>query len=307
MRQVRGGELFTYAYGKVAAKNLDPIEKKPLYHFLPGTTTYSVAVPGCNFTCSFCQNWEISTLEASKGGIPGQDAEPEAIIEDALVSGAQSVSYTYTEPTVFFEYALEISKKAQKKGLKNVFVTNGYMTVEALNVIAPFLDAVNVDLKFFNDETYRKICGASLQPVLDTIVKIRSSGIWMEVTTLVIPGVNDSEEELRDIAGFICNLDPEMPWHVSAFHPDHKMRNVQPATSSELEEVKIMAAETGLKHVYAGNLPGDANTFCPACGTLLIKRRSYKTKAIDENFRAGKCLICGAGVQGRWATGIEEI
>jgi pyruvate formate lyase activating enzyme len=303
MRQLKKGELFTYAYGKVAAKNLDPIEKKPLYHYLPGTTTYSVAASGCNFTCSFCQNWEISTLSALKGDILGEEAGAEKIVDEALKSGAASVSYTYTEPTIFFEYALEISQKAKKNGLGNVFVTNGYMTAEAVDEISPFLDAANVDLKFFNDETYRKICGASLKPVLDTIVKMKSSGIWVEVTTLIIPGENDSEKELRDIAGFLSEVDAEMPWHISAFHPDHRMQNVPPTSSLKLEKVKNMASEMGLKHVYTGNLPGEVNTFCPVCGTMLIRRFGYETTVIDENFHDGKCLICGESVRGRWKIG----
>ena len=301
MRQCEGGDLFTHSYGEVIASHVDPIEKKPLYHFLPGTDTYSVAAMGCNFTCSYCQNWRISTLSASKGDSEGKEMTPQDIVAEALRSGTRSVSYTYTEPTVFFEYAYETSKKASENGLRNVFVTNGYLSVDAVEEISPFLNAANVDLKFFSEDTYRRMCGASLKPVLDTIIEMKNSGIWVEVTTLVIPGVNDSEKELRSTAKFLSSLDRDIPWHVSRFHPDHKEIDI-PATSPEkLFQAKTIGVEEGLRHVYVGNVSGKKNTSCPGCGNVLVERSGAGVKVLNEVFVDGKCLVCGAVVAGIWS------
>ena len=205
VRENVDGILYTYAYGNVASAHVDPIEKKPLYHFLPGSNSFSIATFGCNFRCSFCQNWEISQQSFKDGAHLGEDEFlPADIVGEALRNGCKSVSYTYTEPTIFFEYAYETAQIAKEKGLSNVFVTNGYMTKECIGMMQPYLDAANVDLKFFNDAAYKKICAGSLQPVLDSIRLMKESGIWVEVTTLIVPGENDSEEELTGIARFIA-------------------------------------------------------------------------------------------------------
>ena len=231
-------------------------------------------------------------MSASKGDASGYEMKPEEIAREALKSGARSVSYTYTEPTVFFEYAYETSKKTSEKGLSNIFVTNGYMTSEALGKVSPFLSAVNVDLKFFNDDTYRKVCGASLFPVLETISRIKNSGIWLEVTTLVIPGLNDSERELRDTARFLASLSKDIPWHVSSFHPDHMMMDVPPTSPVKIEEAKIIGHEEGLKYVYGGNVPNSEKTICQGCGTVLIERRGHSANILDGFSPLGECPKC---------------
>jgi len=237
VRENVGGLLYTHAYGFVVAAHIDPIEKKPLYHFLPGSNSFSIATIGCNFRCGFCQNWEISQ-ETAKGATHLSEDEffPQDLVEEALKNDCQSISYTYTEPTIFFEYAYETAKLAKTKGLRNVFVTNGYMTKACLKEIASYLDAANVDLKFFKDSSYRSICAASLAPVLDSIKLMKDLGIWVEITTLVIPGENDSEDELSNIAKFIASVDKNIPWHVSRFHPDYKFTDYSPTPEESLKK-----------------------------------------------------------------------
>ncbi|NQT95852.1 MAG: AmmeMemoRadiSam system radical SAM enzyme, partial [Candidatus Omnitrophica bacterium] len=214
VRQNIGGTLYTHVYANIVANHVDPIEKKPLYHFLPGTSTYSIATIGCNFRCGFCQNWQISQLSTKDAGTGEYELKPEEVVKEAQKSGCKSIAYTYTEPTIFFEYALDTARLAKEKGLYNIFVTNGYMTKEALDCINPFLDAANIDLKFFNDQTYKKICQGRLEPVLESIRHMKKLGIWIEVTTLIVPGLNDSEEELKGMAGFIADTGVEIPWHI---------------------------------------------------------------------------------------------
>ncbi len=300
MRRCVKGELVTFAFGEVVASHVDPVEKKPLYHFLPGTMTFSMAAMGCNFTCSFCQNWRISTLSASKGDSDGYELKPEEAVRQAVLSDCASVSYTYTEPTVFFEYAYETAREAHIKGLKNIFVTNGYMTMSAIDVMSGYIDAANIDLKFFDDGKYRKVCGASLSPVLRSIEKMKVSGIWVEVTTLVIPGLNDSLDELRSMARFLAGLDREMPWHISRFHPDYKAMKVPPTDKGLIAEVVEIGKEEGLKHVYPGNADMPADTLCPGCGKLLIRRNGYCLDIEDDSFDRGRCLSCGSKVAGVW-------
>jgi len=256
VRENQNGKLIALNYGKAIAVNIDPIEKKPIYHYVPKTKTYSISTVGCNLRCLHCQNADISqyTKEWS-GEIVGEDLSADEIIENALEYKCPSISYTYTEPTIFLEYALDTMKLAHKHNLKNVWVSNGYMSSETLELIAPYLDAVNVDLKSFSDKFYRGICGAKLAPVLDSLVAIKKQGIHLEVTTLVIPGKNDSAEELTEIAKFIFNkLGPNTAWHVSAFYPTWQMMDT-PATSREkiLEAVSI-GESVGLKHVHPGNI-----------------------------------------------------
>ena len=298
VRENQEGKLVTRAYGEVIAAHIDPIEKKPLYHFLPGTTSFSIATVGCNFRCPFCQNWQISQVgkkDKEFGG--GQPLSPEEIVRIARTRGCRSISYTYTEPTIFFEYAYDTARLAREAGLANVFVTNGYMTAEALRTIQPFLDAANVDLKAFQDETYKKVCGARLGPVLDSIRLMHELGIWIEVTTLVVPAMNDSEKELGDIARFIAAVSPEIPWHISRFHPDYKYTQT-PATPIEtLRKAAILAREAGLKFIYIGNIWGESEaTICPQCGKIAIRRSGF---SVEENrISDGKCSSCGNPIAG---------
>ncbi|MFZ2331303.1 MAG: AmmeMemoRadiSam system radical SAM enzyme, partial [Atribacterota bacterium] len=233
VRENQEGALNTLNYRKLIAANIDPIEKKPLFHFYPGSKSYSVAAMGCNFRCLHCQNWSISQPE--RDIIEGQVVSPERIVQNALDSDCLSISYTYTEPTIFYETALEIARLARNKGLKNIFVTNGYISPDALNHIAPYLDAANIDLKAMSDTFYRKVCGARLEPVLDRIKQYYELGIWVEITTLIIPGYNDEDDELGEIAQFIADIDKEIPWHISAFYPTYKLNNAPPTPVSTLQ------------------------------------------------------------------------
>jgi pyruvate formate lyase activating enzyme len=285
-------------YGKAVARSVDPIEKKPLFHFFPGSNAYSIATVGCNFRCDNCQNYDISQLPKSRGAIVGEEASPEGIVLAAKLSNCQSIAYTYSEPTVFFEYALDIAKQAKKEGIKNVFVTNGYITPEALKQISPYLDAANIDLKSFSDDFYSKRCGAYLQPVLDSIRLYKSLGIWTEITTLIIPTLNDSEEELRKIAKFISEVDENTPWHISQFYPTYKLMDLPRTPVETLRKARQIGHEAGLKYVYEGNVPGEdgENTYCPKCKKLLIRRFRY---SINENkIKNSKCSYCGAEIDG---------
>jgi len=298
MRENRDGILMTHAYGEVIAAHVDPIEKKPFFHFLPGSTSFSIATIGCNFQCPFCQNWEIS--QASRKGKTGGGElrlSPEDIVGNAIKQGCRSISYTYTEPTIFFEYAYDTSGLARKSGLFNNFVTNGFMTADALETIKPFLDAANVDLKAFREETYKKTCKARLGPVLDSIKLMRKLGIWVEITTLVVPGMNDGAEELRDIARFIVGVDPDIPWHISRFHPDFKYTEVGPTPLATLRKAFETGRAEGLRYVYIGNVGGEGDlTLCPNCHRPLIKRHGFW---VEENvIKNGECPYCATHIAG---------
>jgi pyruvate formate lyase activating enzyme len=300
VRQNLKGELFTYAYGKLAAAHVDPVEKKPLYQFLPGTNTFSVATIGCNFRCGFCQNWEISQVGFKDTSDSGREVSPEELVEAAAENKCASISYTYTEPTVFFEYALDCAKLAKERGLRNIFVTNGYMTAEPLETISPFLDAANVDLKFFREGKYKKVCAADLKPVLESIRLMHKLGIWLEVTTLVISGENDTDEELAGIAGFIAGVDKNIPWHVSQFHPDYKFDKTETTPESSLKRACDIGRKAGLNFVYTGNIAGWGNdTYCPQCTKLLVKREIFNI--LENNIKQGKCIFCQAAVSGVFA------
>jgi pyruvate formate lyase activating enzyme len=297
VRQNRGGKLYTHAYGQVIAAHIDPVEKKPLYHFLPGSSSFSIATIGCNFHCGFCQNWQISQATFRNGDSGGGEFLPQDIVKEALENKCKSISYTYTEPTIFFEYAYETAKLAKDKGLYNNFVTNGYMTKEALLMIKPYLDAANVDLKFSKDSSYKKICAASLQPVLDSIKLMRELGIWVEVTTLVVPGENDSEKELTAIAEFIASVDKNIPWHVSRFYPDYKFTDHPSTPEATLKKALNIGSKAGLIYIYAGNVYGWGNdTYCTACKKLLIKREIFSV--LEYNIKEGKCAFCNAQLPG---------
>ena len=300
VRENREGILYSLVYDRLIAQHVDPIEKKPLFHFLPGSISYSLATPGCNFRCKHCQNADISQLPRDqRGAIPGQAAVPEEIVAAARQRGCASISYTYTEPTIFFELAFDTARLAVEQGIRNVFVTNGYITPEALGEIRPYLHAANIDLKAFTDEFYRKICGAKLQPVLDSIRRYRELGIWIEVTTLVIPGHNDSEGELRSIAEFLRSVDRDIPWHVSRFHPTYKLMD-QPRTPLQtLKRAREIGFEAGLRYVYEGNVPGEGeDTVCGQCGKVVVKRLGFTVEQC--RLRGGACEFCGSPIAGVW-------
>jgi pyruvate formate lyase activating enzyme len=297
VRQNIEGVLYTLVYAEAMADHIDPIEKKPLYHFFPGSTSYSIATVGCNFRCSFCQNWQISQASKRDGlESGGYKLLPEDIVQNAINNGCKSISYTYTEPTIFFEYAYDTARLAKEKGIFNNFVTNGYMTKEALDKIRPFLDAANVDLKFFKEESYKNICNACLEPVLESIRYMKNIGIWVEVTTLVVPGLNDSLKELAEIAKFIASVGKEVPWHLSRFHPDYQYTDAEPTPVEILQKGKELGKEAGLRYVYLGNVAEGADTDCYKCGQRLISRGYlYMTKS---SLKGNACPKCSTSLDG---------
>jgi pyruvate formate lyase activating enzyme len=298
VRENRNGSLYSLVYGKIVSQAVDPIEKKPLFHFFPNSKAYSIATVGCNFKCDNCQNFEISQMPKNSNFILGQDVSPEEIVMEAKRNNCKSIAYTYTEPTIFFEYAYDTAKLASKERIKNVFVTNGYITEEALNEIKPYLDAANIDLKSFHDSFYRKNCGARLNPVLDSIKAYKSLGIWIEITTLIIPTLNDSDEELKKIAEFIKEVGEEIPWHISRFHPRYMLINLPATPIGTLRKARRIGLEAGLRYVYEGNVPGEAgeNTYCYNCGKLLINRYIYQIQEIRT--KESNCPDCGVKIDG---------
>ena len=299
VRQNHGGELYTLVYGRTISQHVDPIEKKPLYHFYPGTTAYSIATPGCNFHCEWCQNADIAHLPCEYIPEAGQIAMPESIVRSALHAGSSSIAYTYTEPTIFFEYAYDTARAARDAGVANVYVTNGYMTPEMLDLFHPYLDAANVDLKAFRKKTYNRHVGAGLDAVLDSLKRMKMLGVWVEVTTLVIPGLNDEEDELRDAARFVATeLSPDTPWHLSRFFPTYQMRDRPPTPVRTLERAREIGFEEGIKHVYLGNVAAESNTTCHRCGRLLIRRAGYYVPVND--IQDGSCPDCGEAIAGVW-------
>ncbi len=302
VRENIDGVLYSLVYGRLIAEHLDPIEKKPLFHFLPASTSYSISTVGCNFRCLHCQNYEISQYPRfHRGEIAGTRQTADDVVQTAKMEGARSISYTYVEPTIFYEFAYDCSKRARDEGIKNVFVSNGYMSKEAAEDLAGVLDGINIDIKAFTERFYREVCKAKLQPVLDNIRLFHELGVWVEVTTLIIPGWNDSEQELKDIAKFIKEIDPSMPWHVTAFYPTYKMTDRPPTPVDTLRRAREIGLEEGLKFVYEGNIPGEGgeNTYCPSCGSILIKRMGFRI--IENRMDQGKCPKCGEPIQGIWA------
>lgn len=303
-----GGALYTLVYDKVVSREIDPVEKKPLFHFFPGSSAYSIATVGCNLRCAFCQNWEISQWPKERlprgfapglgEAVPGERLAPSEIVEAALDTGCRSIAYTYTEPTVFYELAYDTAVLARARGLKNIFVTSGFISEAPLRKLATVLDAANVDLKFFNPDSYKRVSRARLEPILDAIRLYRALGVWVEVTTLVVPGLNDSDAELARIAGFVASVGAEVPWHVSQFYPAWKMRD-RPATPIEtLRRAAALGREAGLRYVYEGNVPGEKgeNTYCPQCRALLIRR--YGNRLLGNRVRDGMCPQCGSRIDG---------
>lgn len=299
VRENRDGTLYSLVYGKVIAMNIDPIEKKPLFHFQPGSTSFSISTIGCNFKCDHCQNFEISQYPKAHDDIIGKDATPGSIVEVAEKNGCSSISYTYTEPTIFFEFAYDCARLAHEKGIKNVFVSNGYTSPEATRTIAPYLDGNNIDLKG-DDEFYKKLCKTRLEPVKETIRLMKELGVWVEVTTLIIPDYNDSEGQLRDIAEFIKSVAPSIPWHVSQFYPTYKLTDKPRTPLETLRKAREIGFKTGLKYVYEGNVPGKGgeNTYCPQCSELLIKRFGFSI--LENRIKDGTCSKCGHHIEGVW-------
>ncbi len=298
VRKNIGGMLYSMNYDKVIAEHIDPVEKKPLFHVLPGSRSYSIAAAGCNFTCRHCQNADISQFPRDRGVCIGEPRLPEAIVAAAQKNGCASISYTYTEPTIYYELAADTAKLAADKGLKNIFVSNGYINAGPLKQLSPYLHAANIDLKAFSDDFYRTICGARLEPVLETIRLYKKLGIWIEITTLIIPGLNDSPEMLAATAGFIAGVGREIPWHVTAFYPMHLMTDRGPTQIETLLLARDIGLEAGLRYVYTGNIPGSGgeNTLCHSCGSLLITRTGYAIAPVG--FNHGKCSGCGAACAG---------
>jgi len=300
VRENRDGTLVSTVYGRAVAVGIDPIEKKPLFHVAPGALAYSIATVGCPFHCVFCQNWEIAQAPRLGLDLPTRQLLPARAVDEALTAGARAVAYTYVEPTVFLEYALDTAREARAAGLLNLFVTDGYATPEAIDLLRPVLDAANVDLKSFDDAFYRRLCGARLAPVLDALRAYRAAGVWVEVTTLVIPGRNDDDGELRALAGWIAaELGVETPWHVSRFFPAHELRDVPPTPLATLRRAAEIGREAGLAHVYVGNAPelGLEDTRCAGCGRVLLERRGYRV--FDHLGPAGACPGCGRRLAGR--------
>lgn len=299
VRENRGGKLMSLVYGKVIAEHIDPIEKKPLFHFLPGSKAFSIGTVGCNFRCKFCQNFDISQYPREHGGeIIGRDRTPAQIVASARESGCETIAYTYTEPTIFYEFALDTAVLAREAGIKNVFVSNGYMSPEAARHIAPYLDAANIDIKAFTDAFYKTMCGARLEPVLETIRLLKALEVWVETTTLIIPGLNDGDEELRNIARFIKGVGAEIPWHVTQFYPTYELLDKPRTPVSTLRRARDIGKEEGLHYVYEGNVPGEGgeNTYCHSCGALLIER--YGLELIRNRLQNGTCPECGSGIKG---------
>jgi pyruvate formate lyase activating enzyme len=300
VRQNIDGVLYSLNYHKVCSANPDPIEKKPLFHFQPGTRSFSIATMGCNFQCEFCQNWQISQAAIEEGRIDGQPLSPERIVQMAVRSGCKSIAYTYTEPTVFMELCNDCGRLAKQQGLTNVFVSNGYMTEEAVDFASDWLNGINVDLKSFSEDYYRRLCKARLQPVLDTIGYIaKETDMWLEVTTLLVPDENDSEDELKRLTEFIVTkAGSDVPWHISRFHPQYKYLDSSPTPVSSLERAYDIGRSAGLHYVYLGNVPGakSESTFCYKCGKLLIERLGYHITA--NHIKDSCCPECGAKIAG---------
>jgi pyruvate formate lyase activating enzyme len=299
VRENREGVLYTLVYGRAIARHVDPIEKKPLYHFHPGSEAYSIATPGCNFRCRFCQNWDISQPASVEILQSGMEVTPEQVVKHVQSMNCKIIAYTYTEPTIFFEYSYDTAIRAREMGIKNVYVSNGYMTYEMLDMMGPYLDGINVDLKAFRDETYRSIIGARLQPVLDNLKKIKQMDIWLEVTSLIIPGINDDPGEIKDMADFIAGeLGVNVPWHISRFMPAYKMEGTPITPADTIYRAKEIGVEAGLHFVYPGNLgaSADSNTVCPQCGHTLITRSYFRT--VQNQIRNGKCPKCGTNIAG---------
>lgn len=294
------GKLYSLGYGNPVAIHIDPIEKKPFFHVSPGASVYSLAVAGCNMRCVFCQNWQISQSKPDEA--QNYDLSPNEAVNQALRNNCRFIAYTYTEPTVFYEYMIDISKLAKARGIKNTMHTCGYINQEPLKELLKYMDAVNVDLKGFSGEIYAKIGQmAQLEPVLETLKTIKNAGVWLEITCLIIPGLNDEADKIREMCEWIKeNLGAEVPVHFSRFMPAFRLMNLPPTPLEKLEEAYKIAKNAGLKYVYIGNVPGHPaeSTYCPECGNIVVKRIGYEI--LENDIKDGKCGFCGNKIAGRW-------
>ncbi len=312
VRVNRDGVLETLAYGQIVAAALDPIEKKPLFHVEPGSRAWSIATPGCPFHCTFCQNWQIAQGPRLGSRFSTHVTPPGEVVEEALEADADSIAYTYVEPTVFLEYALDVGRLAREAGLRNLFITDGYATPEAVGLLASVIDAANVDLKSFDDRFYRRMCGARLQPVLDGVVAMREAGIFLELTTLVIPGHNDDDANVRALTRWIVDhVGPETPWHVSRFYPAYELLDVPPTPVESLRRAAAIGRESGLAHVYIGNAPElqAEDTHCAGCGAIVIERHGYRVRnhlRPDATCRGCGRRLAGIGLS-RGTTDVEAV
>ena len=297
-RMNRGGHLYSLAYARICAMHADPMEKKPLFHFLPGATCFSIASAGCNLSCLNCQNWSVSQVSPME--IPSQTLLPEDCVRLAKKYGCRAVAYTYTEPLTYLEYVRDCASACQEAGLKNVLVTAGYVNEAPLRDLLPFIDAVNIDLKSFSDEVYRRVSRVRLQPILDTLLAMRDAGVWIEITRLLIPGISDGEEDIRAMCHWLMEHGfADNPLHISRFFPRYKLQDIDATPLSALLSAQRMAQEEGMRFVYIGNtsLTDAENTYCPKCGSLLVKREGY---AVSSGNFSGICPACGADIAGVW-------
>lgn len=299
VRENRGGTYYTLTYGNPCAVHVDPIEKKPLYHFLPGTRSFSIASAGCNLDCKFCQNWQIS--QARPEDLMNRRLSPEDVVEEALASGCSTVAYTYSEPTIFFEYMVDCAKLARTRGLRNVYHSNGFINPEPLVELCRYMDAANIDLKGFTEEYYRDMANGSLAPVLRSLKILKGAGVHLEITTLLVPGRNDDPAALRAMCRWIHdNLGASVPLHFSRFHPEYRLADVPPTPLETLELARRIAADEGLVYVYIGNVPGHAanSSYCPRCGGEVIHRIGYSVEPVG--LANGACARCGTAIEGVW-------
>lgn len=299
VRMNKGGALYSLVYAKPCAVAIDPIEKKPFYHFLPGTKAFSIATAGCVLSCKFCQNWQIS--QARPEDVEHHDLPPDEVVRRAMFYGAKSVTYTYTEPTVFYEYMFDTAVIAKKFGVKNTMHTCGYINEKPLLALLPYMDAADVDLKAFDEGFYSKICGGRLRPVLDTLIRLKKAGVWVEITNLIIPTLNDDMKKINDMCRWIAEtLGPDVPIHFSRFYPYYKLLNLPPTPEAVLMEAKATAHFAGLRYAYVGNIRTPAeNTYCPKCKKLIVERVGYDVKSVNIN--AGRCAFCGLPIAGVWS------
>lgn len=298
VRENRQGKLYTLAFGRTVAQHIDSVEKKPLFHFHPGTKTYSLATHGCNFHCQYCTNWEVSQMPNMHFEQFGVMAQPNEIVTAALKANCKSIAYTYVEPTIFFEYINEIATLATAAGLLNLWKTNGFMSMEMLEIAIPNLNAANVDLKAFRDATYQQF-GGRLSPILDRLQQMKRSGVWVEITTVIIPGLNDDRQEIRDMAEFIAQeLGVDTPWHIARFFPAYQMQTVAPTSMETLEQAYEIGKMAGLHHVYFNNvlIKGKQDTVCNGCGFTLIRRHGFSL--LENHIQSGRCPRCQSFVAG---------
>ena len=295
----KGGKLYSIAYGNPCAVHVDPIEKKPLYHFLPTTKAFSIATAGCNLACLNCQNWTISQVSPLES--KNYNMMPDEVIKECLYYGCKSIAYTYSEPIAFYEYTYETSKIARQKGIKNIFISAGYINEQPLREICQVLDAANIDLKSFSNDIYEMLNAGTLDPVLNTLKILKEEGVWLEITNLIVPSWTDDFDMIRKMCNWFCNNDlDDCPLHFSRFHPQYKLTKLPPTPTATLEKAREIALQEGMKFVYIGNVPGinAESTYCPSCKKILIERKGYKI--IENNIKDGKCRFCNERIPGVW-------